>query len=135
MELAFSMDAASAERYPLRIRGKDIGGFYRISVLLTFAAVVLVLFWFGSRYPSLSHKAQTLGQHEVASFIWTDQLMALPANPTFMDQVGGSIVNWINARRHVLWTRCWRALPHCFSVLPAQARRQFVPEHLEGRHH
>src|ERR1700736_610602 len=99
MELALSMDAAAAQRKPILIRGKDIRCFYRIFVLLAFAATVLALFWFGSRYPSLSHKAQTLGQHEVASFIWTDQLMALPANPTFMDKVGGSIVNWIWSMR------------------------------------
>jgi uncharacterized membrane protein YraQ (UPF0718 family) len=99
MELALPMAAVSAQRNPIFIRGKDIRCFYRLLVLVPFAAAVLALFWFGSRYPSLSDKAQTLGQHEVASFIWTDQLMALPANPTFMDKVVASIVNWIWSMR------------------------------------
>lgn len=99
MELALSMDAAAAQRKPILIRGKDIRCFYRIFVLLAFAATVLALFWFGSRYPSLFHKAETLGQHDVASFIRTEQLMALPANPTFLDRVVASIANWIWSMR------------------------------------
>jgi len=99
MSIAYSMQAVPAERKPFLIRGKDIRCFYRIFVLFVFAAAVLALFWFGSRYPSLFHKAQTLGHHEVASYIWTEQLMQLPANPTFTDRVVASIANWIWSMR------------------------------------
>jgi len=99
MALALSMQSVPAQRKPVLIRGKDIRCFYRLVVLFAFAAAVLALFGFGSRYPSLFHKAQTLGHHEVASFIWTEQLMALPANPTFVDRVVASIANWIWSMR------------------------------------
>ena len=99
MALALSMQSVPAQRKPVLIRGKDIRCFYRLFVLIAFAAAVLALFGFGSRYPSLFHKAQTLGHHEVASFIWTEQLMALPANPTFVDRVVASIANWIWSMR------------------------------------
>jgi uncharacterized membrane protein YraQ (UPF0718 family) len=99
MDIAYSMQAVPAERKPFLIKGKDIRCFYRIFVVLAFAAAVLALFWFGSRYPSLFHKAQTLGHHEVVSYIWTEQLMKLPANPTFTDRVIASIANWIWSMR------------------------------------
>ncbi|MGI0133997.1 MAG: hypothetical protein ACREBW_03450 [Candidatus Micrarchaeaceae archaeon] len=89
----------AAGRQPIRIAGRDIRCFYRIFVLIAFAAAVLALFWLGSRYPSLFHKAQSLGHHEVSSFIWTDELMRLPANPTFIDRVVASIANWIWSMR------------------------------------
>jgi len=99
MDTAFSIPAVPAERRPILIRGKDVRCYYRIFVLFAFAAAVLALFWFGSRYPSLLHKAQTLGHHEVASYIWTEQLMRLPTNPTFTDRVVASIANWIWSMR------------------------------------
>lgn len=68
-------------------------------MLLAFAAAVLALFWVGSRYPSLFHKAQTIGHHEVASYIWTEQLMQLPAHPTLIDRVVASFANWIWSMR------------------------------------
>ena len=99
MEIAFSMQSLPAARKPILIRGKDIRCFYRVFVLFAFAVAVLALFWFGSRYPSLFHKAETLGHHEVASYIWTEQLMKLPANPTYVDRVVASIANWIWSMR------------------------------------
>lgn len=99
MEIAFSMQSLPAARKPLLIGGKDIRCYYRIFVLLAFAVVVLSVFWFGSRYPSLFHKADSLGQHEVVSYIWTEQFMRLPANPAFIDRVIVSIANWIWSMR------------------------------------
>lgn len=99
MEIAFSMQSLPAARKPLLIGGKDIRCYYRIFVLLAFAVVVLSVFWFGSRYPSLFHKADSLGHHEVVSYIWTEQLMRLPANPAFIDRVIVSIANWIWSMR------------------------------------
>jgi len=99
MEIAFSMQSMPAERKPVLVGGKDIRCYYRLFVLFVFAAAVLGLFWFGSRYPSLFHKAESLGHHEVASYIWTEQLMRLPANPAFIDRVTVSIANWIWSMR------------------------------------
>jgi uncharacterized membrane protein YraQ (UPF0718 family) len=100
MYLAFAQaQPQPAPRQPFLIGGKDIRCFYRIFVLLSFAAAVLALFWFGSRYPSLFHKAESLGHHEVVSFIWTEQIMRLPAHPTFIDRVVASIANWIWSMR------------------------------------
>lgn len=100
MYMAFSQaQSQTAPRQPFLIAGKDIRCFYRIFVLLAFAVAVLALFWFGSRYPSLFHKAQSLGHHEVSSFIWTEEILRLPANPTFIDRVVASIANWIWSMR------------------------------------
>lgn len=100
MHIAFAQaQSPLAAGEPYRIAGKDIRCFYRIFVLLVFAAFVLTLFWFGSRYPSLFHKAGSLGHHEIASFIWTEQIMRLPVNPTFIDRVVVSIANWIWSMR------------------------------------
>lgn len=99
MEIAFSMQSMPAARKPVLVGGKDIRCYYRLFVLFVFAAAVLGLFWFGSRYPSLFHKAESLGHHEVASYIWTEQLMRLPANPAFIDRVTVSIANWIWSMR------------------------------------
>jgi uncharacterized membrane protein YraQ (UPF0718 family) len=99
MEIAFSMQSMPAERKPVLVGGKDIRCYYRLFVLFVFAAAVLGLFWFGSRYPSLFHKAESLGHHEVASYIWTEQLLRLPANPAFIDRVTVSIANWIWSMR------------------------------------
>lgn len=100
MYMAFAQaQSTPVPRQPIRIAGKDIRCFYRLFVLLAFAAAVLALFWFGSRYPSLFHKAESLGHHEVLSFIWTEQIMRLPANPGFIDRVIASIANWIWSMR------------------------------------
>jgi len=99
MAIVFSMGSAPAQRLQIMIGGKDIRCFYRIFVLLAFAVAVLTLFWFGSRYPSLFHKAQSLGHHEVPSFIWTEQILKLPTNPTFIDRVVSSFANWIWSMR------------------------------------
>lgn len=99
MEIAFSMQSMPAARKPVLVGGKDIRCYYRLFVLFVFAAAVLALFWFGSRYPSLFHKAESLGHHEVASYIWTEQLLRLPANPAFIDRVTVSIANWIWSMR------------------------------------
>lgn len=93
------MQSMPAERKPVLVGGKDIRCYYRLFVLFVFAAAVLGLFWFGSRYPSLFHKAESLGHHEVASYIWTEQLLRLPANPAFIDRVTVSIANWIWSMR------------------------------------
>jgi uncharacterized membrane protein YraQ (UPF0718 family) len=99
MAIAHSMQSLPAERKPILIGGKDIRCFYRIFVLIAYAAAVLALFWFGSRYPSLFHKAQTFGHHEVSSFIWTEEIMRLPVHPMFVDRVIASIANWIWSMR------------------------------------
>lgn len=99
MDIAYSMQSLPAARKPILFGGKDIRCYYRLFVLFAFAAAVLVLFWFGSRYPSLFHKAEMMGHHELVSFIWTEQLMQVPTNPTLFDRVIASIANWIWSMR------------------------------------
>jgi uncharacterized membrane protein YraQ (UPF0718 family) len=88
------MQSLAAARKPILARGRDIRCYYQIFLFIAFAAAVLALFWFASRYPSLFHKAQTLGHHDVDSFIWTEELMRLPAHPTLIDRVIASAANW-----------------------------------------
>lgn len=99
MTHAFSMGSPALPKRDVRIGGKNIRCYYRVFILLGFAAIALTLFWFGSRYPSLFHKASVLGHHEVSSFIWTEEVMRLPAHPTFLNRVTASIANWVWSMR------------------------------------
>ncbi len=99
MALPIAVMQPDSERRRVFIGGRDIRCYYRLFILLAFAVAILALFWFGSRYPSLFHKAESIGHHEVASYIWTEQLLKLPDNPTFLDQVISSVANWIWSMR------------------------------------
>lgn len=99
MDSALSMQSLPTKGKPMQLGGKDIRCYYRLFILLAYAVTILVVFWFGSRYPALFTKAQTIGHHDVASYIWTEQIMSLPASPSFLDRVLASIANWIWSMR------------------------------------
>ncbi len=99
MTNVYSVSPSDLPKQEVLIVGKNIRCFYRLFILLSFAAIALALFWFGSRYPSLFHKAAVLGHHEVSSFIWTEEILRLPANPSFFDRVTISIANWVWSMR------------------------------------
>jgi uncharacterized membrane protein YraQ (UPF0718 family) len=84
---------------PFRIAGKDVRCFYPLFVLLLMAAAILALFWAGSRYPQLLHKAHDIGHHAVTSFIWNSELVKLSAGASLLERIWGNLVNWIWSMR------------------------------------
>ncbi|MBA3858318.1 MAG: hypothetical protein C0507_15545 [Cyanobacteria bacterium PR.3.49] len=99
MALAFAQAMESTPNRPFRIAGKDIRCFYPLFVLALMAAGILSLFWFGSRYPQLLLKANELGHHAVASFIWNSELIKISAGATLLEKIGGNFANWIWSMR------------------------------------
>jgi len=83
------------ERRPYKIFGKDVRCFYPLFVIALGAIVVLSIFWLGSRYPALIHKAHDIGHISVNSFIWNTELVAIPATADFLERVWGNLANWL----------------------------------------
>ena len=67
--------------------------------MLAMGAIILCVFWFGSRYPQLFHKAEDMGHHQLASFIWNSELLKLSATAGFIERWWVSFVNWIWSMR------------------------------------
>lgn len=99
MTYAFSESAPPIGRRPMLINGKDIRCYYPLFVMLAMTAVILCVFWFGSRYPQLFHKAEDMGHHQLASFIWNSELLKLSATAGFVERWWVSFVNWIWSMR------------------------------------
>ncbi|MBI4533236.1 MAG: permease [Candidatus Melainabacteria bacterium] len=99
MAVAFSAESAPASRQPYLIGGKDIRCYYHLLVIVLMLAGLLVLFWFGSRYPQLFHKAHELGHQAVNSFIYNSELIVASSNAGFAERVWVSLVNWIWSMR------------------------------------
>lgn len=99
MTYAFSESAPPIGRRPILINGKDIRCYYPLFVMLAMGALVLCVFWFGSRYPQLFHKAEDMGHHQLASFIWNSELLKLSATAGFIERWWVSFVNWIWSMR------------------------------------
>lgn len=96
MEILFSStSAAIPEREPFKLWGKDIRCFYPLFVIALGAVLILSVFWFGSRYPALIHKAHDIGHITVNSFIWNSELVTIPAAASFLEKVWGNFANWI----------------------------------------
>ncbi|NOJ26779.1 MAG: hypothetical protein DA330_02045 [Nitrososphaera sp.] len=96
MDIVFSStQAAIPERQPYRIFGKDIRCFYPLFVIALGAILILSVFWMGSRYPALIHKAHDIGHIAVTSFIWNSELVAIPATASFLEKVWGNFANWL----------------------------------------
>lgn len=99
MTYAFSESAPPIGRRPILIKGKDIRCYYPLFVMLAMAALILCVFWFGSRYPQLFHKAEDMGHHQLASFIWNSELLKLSTIAGFIERWWVSFVNWIWSMR------------------------------------
>ncbi len=99
MTYSFAQSAQPADRRPILINGKALRCYYPLFVMLAMAAVILSLFWFGSRYPQLFHKLEDLGHHELASFIWNAELLKASASAGFVEHWWVSFVNWIWSMR------------------------------------
>lgn len=87
--------AAIPEREPFRLWGKDIRCFYPLFVIALGVIAILSVFWFGSRYPALLHKAHDIGHSAVTSFIWNSELIKISAGAGFLEKVWGNFINWI----------------------------------------
>jgi uncharacterized membrane protein YraQ (UPF0718 family) len=87
------------DRRPLSIGGKDIRCYYPLFVMLAMAAFVLCLFWFGSRYPQLFHKAEDMGHHELVSYIYNAELIKTSIHAGFLEHWWASFANWIWSMR------------------------------------
>lgn len=78
-----------------RIFGKDIRCFYPLFIIAFGAVLILSVFWIGSRYPALLHKAHDIGHITVNSFIWNSELVAVSDSAGFLERVWGNFVNWL----------------------------------------
>lgn len=99
MTYAFSQSAPPIGKRPILIRGKDIRCYYPLFIMLAIAALILGVFWFGSRYPQLFLKMEDMGHHELLSFIWNAQLLKASVNAGFIERWWVSFVNWIWSMR------------------------------------
>lgn len=67
----------------------------RLFFLIIFAAVILGVFWFGSRYPQLFEKAAHIKTLTPHSFINSLELIVMADQHTFISRVFASFINWI----------------------------------------
>ena len=97
---AFSEAApAPMDRRPVLIGGKDIRCYYPLFVMFAMASFILCLFWFGSRYPQLFHKAEDMGHHELVSYIYNSELLKASLQAGLLERWWVSFVNWIWSMR------------------------------------
>jgi uncharacterized membrane protein YraQ (UPF0718 family) len=99
MTYSFSESAPPIGRRPILINGKDIRCYYPLFVMLAMAMFILCLFWFGSRYPQLFHKAEDMGHHELVSYIYNAELIKASVQAGFVERWWVSFVNWIWSMR------------------------------------
>ncbi|OGI09791.1 MAG: hypothetical protein A3I68_05520 [Candidatus Melainabacteria bacterium RIFCSPLOWO2_02_FULL_35_15] len=69
--------------------------YVRLFFLIIFAAIILGLFWFGSRYPQLLEKAAHITTLTPHSFINSMELIPMAEQHSFLSRVFASFVNWI----------------------------------------
>ena len=99
MTYSFAETAPASEPRPIMLAGKDIRCFYHLFILLVMAAFILYLFWFGSRYPQLFHKAAEMGQHPLLSYIYNSELIKASAQAGLIERWWVSFVNWLWSMR------------------------------------
>ena len=73
--------------------------YIRLFFLLIFAAIILGVFWFGSRYPQLLEKAAHITTSTPLSFIYSSELIPLAEQHSFWSRVFASFINWIWSMR------------------------------------
>ena len=73
--------------------------YVRLFFLIIFAAIILGLFWFGSRYPQLLEKAAHINALTPHSFINSSELIPIATQHGFWSRVFASFVNWIWSMR------------------------------------
>jgi uncharacterized membrane protein YraQ (UPF0718 family) len=66
--------------------------------LIGAGAVLLCMFWFGSRYPQLLAKSQQAGQ-PLASMAFASELVHVAATMPWWARIAASAVNWLNAMK------------------------------------
>ena len=71
----------------------------RLFFLIIFAAIILGVFWFGSRYPQLLEKAAHITTSTPYSFIYSSELIPLAKQHSFWSRVFSSFINWIWSMR------------------------------------
>lgn len=69
--------------------------YVRLFFLIVFAAIILGLFWFGSRYPQLLQKAAHINTLTPHSFINSMELIPMAEQHSFWSRVFASFINWI----------------------------------------
>lgn len=76
------------------VETRPISSYYRPAIMIVGALLILGIFWFTSRYPSLFSKASHLGQH-VASMAYTSEVWKTTADTPLWQQVLYSALNWL----------------------------------------
>lgn len=69
--------------------------YIRLFFLIIFAAIILGLFWFGSRYPQLFEKAAHINTLTPHSFINSMELIPMAEQQSFWSRVFASFINWL----------------------------------------
>ena len=77
----------------------DLRCYYKLFALVALGVTILGIFWFGSRYPQLFGKMDSLPTYEVYSFVSTSQLLHATAKDSFLWRVVTQFVNWIYSMR------------------------------------
>ena len=73
--------------------------YIRLFFLSIFAAIILGVFWFGSRYPQLFEKAGHINTLSPYSFIYSSELISLVTQHGFWSRVFAIFINWIWSMR------------------------------------
>lgn len=71
----------------------------RFLILVCLILIVLGVFWFGSRYPALLHKADIVGDANLQSFVYTSNLIAYDATASYLNKVFAASINWLDSMK------------------------------------
>jgi uncharacterized membrane protein YraQ (UPF0718 family) len=71
---------------------------WRLIILSLWAVILLGLFWFGSRYPSLFSKAAHVGR-VLPSMTYSHELMRVSAGAPFWERILATAVNWLDGMK------------------------------------
>ena len=72
--------------------------FYRPLIMAGWAAVLLSVFWFASRYPQLMSKSHQLGQ-TMPSMTYSHELVHAAANAPLLEKTLFAAINWLDAMK------------------------------------
>jgi uncharacterized membrane protein YraQ (UPF0718 family) len=91
------MSISSAPYLPA-LRKINVRCYWRPVILSLWAVVVLSVFWFGSRYPSLFSKAAHVGQ-VLPSMTYGHELMRVSASAPVWERILATAVNWLDGMK------------------------------------
>ena len=88
----------SSAPYLLALRKMNVRSYWRPVILILWAVILLSVFWFGSRYPSLFSKAAHVG-HTLPSMTYSSELMHVSASAPVWERILSSAVNWLDGMK------------------------------------